>query len=115
MSTSLLTTLKRYRTRRFAATMAAAAVLSGGVMALTAGTASAMPDCVGMRAYQLRSCEERELRVRLVHDGCARGGRLQRLRGPPRLPGSTCRTCRTGRGASMKRGANALSDWLVTR
>ncbi len=35
--------------------MAAAAVLSGGVMALTAGTPSAMPDCVGMRAYQLQS------------------------------------------------------------
>jgi hypothetical protein len=55
MSTSLLTTLKRYRTRRFAATMAAAAVLSGGVMASTAGTASAMPDCVGLRAYQLEA------------------------------------------------------------
>ncbi len=54
MSTNPLTTLKRYRTR-FTATMAAVAILSGGVMALTAGTASAMPDCVGMRAYQLEA------------------------------------------------------------
>ena len=56
MSTSPLTTLKRYRTR-FTATMAAVAVLSGGAVALTAGTASAEPDCVGMRAYQLEAAK----------------------------------------------------------
>ena len=51
MSTSPLTTLKRYRTR-FTATMAAVAVLSGGVVALTAGTASALPVCVTLREWR---------------------------------------------------------------
>ena len=59
MSTNPLTTLNRYRTRRFAATIAATAVLSGGVMALTAGTASAMPfNCVGLREYQLEAVKD---------------------------------------------------------
>ena len=51
MSTNPLTTLKRYRTR-FTATMAAVAILSGGVVALTAGTASALPVCVTLREFR---------------------------------------------------------------
>ncbi len=50
MSASPLTILKRYRSR-LTATMAAVAILSGGVVALTAGAASALPidDCAAYR------------------------------------------------------------------
>ena len=54
MGTSTLTTLNRYRTR-VTATIAAVAILSGGVVALTAGAASALPidparDCAAYRS-----------------------------------------------------------------
>ena len=113
MSTSPLTTLKRYRTR-FTATMAAVAVLSGGVVALTAGTASALPVCVTLREWRGEDVQAASYSFGSTRRPCSKKTTTPRTSGSATTSG-TCSRCRTTRGSSIKRGANGLSDWLVTR